>query len=227
MEVTNIIRLCEDFGFPYKSYLDKVKYVGDVCALRKNPNGVAFRRNYERALVVMAVAHKYDCKRFLEFGTGRGFVTGCASMLKNIQAITTIDKEPYRPTEKKMSKLDCIDLSKIEFISNNSYSVTKTDLGRNYDLVFIDGEHTGRAVRHDFELSSHCSSGNAIFVFDDYRDKHEGVKRYIETLNYKKILVQSDGWLYENVMIDSHGDANRVENGKEYDSGQVILIKDE
>jgi len=225
MKKFNIISLCDAWEFPYKDYIDRVLAIGDVCAIREDKKGKPFRRDFERAFVVMAAAHRYKATRILEFGTGRGFVTGCLTMLDHVKYICTIDKLKTEPIVELMSKLDDIDMKKIRFISKNSYKIEPDDIGIGYDLSFIDGEHTARAVDNDFQLSLRCCIDDGIIVFDDYREKHAGVKKFIKSLDFDKAIVNSDGWLYKNRMINKHGDADKVVDGKEYESGQVILFK--
>lgn len=227
MKATDLLTLMKKWDFPLEAYKDVVMEIGDICAIRKS-KGVAFRRNYERAFLLLAVALKYGSSRVLEFGTGRGFVTAALSMLENVHEIYTIDKLPASQTVGIMKQSSHAQMSKVSFISKKSSDVKRIDLGGLdglFDLVFIDGEHSHKAVEHDFKLSLKQTTSDAIIVFDDYRNKHRGVKKYISSLKYDKILVSTDGWVYENKMIKVHGDADNLVDNKEMGSGQVILYK--
>ncbi len=226
MNETNIVDLCKKWGFDIQQYKETVALIGDVCAIRRDKSGKSFRRNYERALVVLSAALHYKSTKFLEFGTGRGFVTACATLLDGLNSITTIDKLSKDATIGTISKVSIpIDMSKINFISKDSKKLVPKDIGAGYDLVFIDGEHSASAVANDFALALECTTDDAVIIFDDFRNKHRGVKKFIASLEYTKTLVPSDGWVYKNRMIKKHGDADKVKDNKEIGSGQVVLWK--
>ena len=94
-----------------------------------------------------------------------------------------------------------------------------------FDLVFIDGEHTAKAVANDFKVALKYTTEDALIVFDDFRRKHKGVRKHIISLPFDKILVYTDGWIYNNILIAFHGDADKVVDKKEVGSGQVVLYK--
>jgi len=225
LKQTDLISLAKEWNFSINEYSNIVKEIGDVCAIR-HKKGKPFRRDYERGLLMIAVSIHYNCHRLLEFGTGRGFVTSCLSMLSNVRHITTIDQLREEETLGVMSESFYSDMSKVEFISKKSKNLKNNDTKDDYDLVFIDGEHTHSAVANDFKFAINHTVDDAIIVFDDYRNKHKGVKKYIKSLPYDKILVYTDGWVYDNKFIKTHGDADKVVDNKEVGSGQVILFKD-
>ena len=224
MRSTNILELFTEWDFDYLSYKDKVCSIGDICAIRTNDVGELFRRNYERGMLLLAVAWKYQLCRLLEFGTGRGFVVACVSLLDSIQDIYTIDRARERRTIGVAKKAGFLD-SRTHFIQKNSFKLKSVDLQDDFDLVFIDGEHSEKAVKNDFKIALQHTTKKAIIVFDDYRNKHKEVKKYIKLLKYDKLLVSTDGWIYDNIMIATHGDADKVIDNKEMGSGQVILNK--
>ncbi|KKN24736.1 hypothetical protein LCGC14_0891830 [marine sediment metagenome] len=225
---TDLISLCNEWQFDYKKYQSRVLSIGDVCAIRKAKNGQRFRRNYERAMVVLAAASRYGSRRMLEFGTGRGFTAASLSMFDQVEEIVTIDKLKQITAIQAVASLNVEGVfpAKINYLSKNTFEISDNDITGKFDLVFIDGEHTSKAVAHDFQFAMEHTTDDAVIIFDDYRNKHKGVKKYIKSLKHAKILVYSDGWLYENILIASHGDADRVKDNKEYGSGQVILLKE-
>lgn len=225
MQSIDLLTLCDKYQFDYLSYMHFVSSVGDLTAIRKNKDGTLFRRNYERAILMLCVANKYQSTRFLEFGTGRGFVTACISCLKHVQSIFTIDKDHSQNADKILSSIPDVKSEKINFLCKNSMNLSSSDISHDFDLVFIDGEHSEKAAKNDFELALKCTTDNAIIVFDDYRNKHRGVKKFIKSLKFEKFLVFTDGWIYKNNMIHKHGDADKIIDGKEYNSGQVVLFK--
>lgn len=215
---TNIIDLCIALGFDYKKYIEDIIRIGDLTAKREY-KGQHYRRNYERAFILMSLLHKYKISKFLEFGTGRGFSVACVLFLNPKTEAYTIDINCQDNTKKLISSLG-IDISNATFIKakSNSIKFVLPDV----DMVFIDGGHTFDEVKNDFEISKKiCKKG--FIVFDDFRKKHKGVKKYIKSIVGEKILVQSDSWIIKNDLIHKVGNSDTIIDGKEYDSGQVIF----
>lgn len=217
MVVTNIRDLFAQWEFDHKLYLDRVIEIGQSTAIRKL-DGIAYRRNYERGLLIMAIIHKHKYQSFLEFGTGRGFSVACALTINPAIRITTIDISSCKQARGLLRHLG-FDLSNVQFVSTDSLKSGK-HLGK-YDFAFVDGSHKYDFVKSDYKTAARHTSG--LIVFDDYRNKHLGVKRAVDEIDGTKMLVESDGWLIENVLIEKAGDADVVNAGKEKGSGQIIL----
>jgi len=223
---TDIEALSVQWDVDLIPYIPKVKEIGDICAIRYDKKGRPFRRDYERGLLLILVALKHKLVNCLEFGTGRGFVSACLSMLEGVDSVHTIDKLERTQTVDVMSQSVYAKPEKVTFIQTKSNKICSRHFDRKFDLIFIDGEHTEKAVKADFNNALLYSEESAIVVFDDFRNKHEGVKRFIKSLSkYRRLLVSTDGWYYQNARIHEHGDADKIVNGREFGSGQVILIK--
>ena len=220
MEKTNIIDFTKRLGFDYKQYCEEVVRIGDKTALRVF-KGAKYRRNYERALLLMSIIQSLDVKKFLEFGTGRGFVTACALLVKPTLKISTIDHKYSAQAKELLIELG-MDISNISFIYSDSEKLLAKDIGLDFDLVFIDGGHEYDSVKNDFGLARKCCSSGVI-VFDDFRNKHSGVKKFIKMLDVPKILVNSHGWVWKNKMIAKTRDADGISDNREYKSGQVVV----
>lgn len=214
---TNILTLFKKLKFDYASHEKEVIRIGDSTAIREL-RGQPYRRNYERALLLMALASHFRCSRFLEFGTGRGFVTAAIASLKI--PVHTIDHKPTDIAKQLITDLG-ISVSNITFIGKPSDKIKASKLPI-FDLVFIDGGHDYPSVRNDFILAKKvCKKG--FIVFDDFRKKHGEVKKFIKRIRRPKLLVNTDGWVYDNAMINKARDADGVSEGKETKSGQVII----
>lgn len=78
--------------------------------------------------------------------------------------------------------------SSINLIQGNStnpstLSVLEDRLGsKRIDLLFIDGDHSYKGIKLDFENYSTFLSDNAIIIFDDYNSKWPGVIQYCDEL---------------------------------------------
>jgi predicted O-methyltransferase YrrM len=220
MQKTNIIEICNRLKFDYMTYKDEICRIGDLTAIRFI-KGKKYRRNYERSILIMSLIKAFNVKSFFEFGTGRGFVTAAASIM-NVPVIYTVDSESTKTAINLLTKLG-IKTDSIVFINKKSDQIIIDNFPK-FDLVFIDGGHDYKSVKNDYEIACKiCDRG--LIVFDDFRNKHKGVKKFIKTIPENKILVNTDGWIFENSLISIAGDADKIVDKKETDSGQVIKPK--
>ena len=217
IDIISFLKYCD---FDYRQYIEEVLRIGDTTAIREL-RGVTYRRNYERGLLLMAIIHKFDSTKFLEFGTGRGFATACALFLKNGLDITTIDNKSSEQSKNLIEGLG-ICTNSIFFLGMNSKHLSAEDIGDGFDLVFIDGGHDYKSVKNDYEIAVKCCE-KGIIVFDDFRNKHAGVKKFIKSLDVTKILVNTQGWIWKNKMMKKTKDGDGIIDDKEYKSGQVIV----
>jgi len=220
MEKTNIIDFLKYCDFDYRIYIENVLRIGDSTAIREL-KGVMYRRNYERGLLLMGIINKFSSTKFLEFGTGRGFATACALFAKSDLEITTIDSKSSEHSKDLICSLG-IDVSPVSFLGVDSKSLSAKDIGDGFDLVFIDGGHDYKSVKNDYEIAVKCCK-KGIIVFDDFRNKHAGVKKFIKSLDVTKILVNTQGWIWKNKMMAKTKDGDGIVDGKEHKSGQVVV----
>ena len=65
-------------------------------------------------------------------------------------------------------------------LRKNSQELTAADFQRQFDLIFIDGDHSYPAVRHDFTLVQSWLAPDGIIAFHDFsHEHHEGVTRIV------------------------------------------------
>ena len=223
MQTIDVISFFTKLNIDYLSKRELFLSIGDATAIRYK-NGVPFRRNYERGLLLYGIAEYFKCKSFLEIGTGRGYVTACVSTSEHVEKIDTIDIESTEMAIECLNQVSGVCVNKINFITQDSKNIDFSKLLPSYDMIFIDGEHTHDGVKNDFSIASRLSN---IIIFDDYRNKHKGVKSFIKSIVKSNeicwaTVVSSDGWIYENKFIKSHGDVDKLIDGKEHKSGQVV-----
>lgn len=223
----NIIDYLAQLQFDYKPLLSRFIELGDKTAVR-NMNNQSYRRNYERGLLLVAIANWFKSNAFLEFGTGRGYVVGCvADMCENVTNITTIDNESTDSAAEMLRSLR-VNIGRINFVKADISTLEDGAVTGRYDLTFIDAIHTGEAVEKDYKFFQRKSSVPHVVVFDDYRNLFPCVKTAINKLEDrfdKCYLIHTDGWIIENTMIGSAPDADVVIGGKEHESGMVVGVK--
>jgi predicted O-methyltransferase YrrM len=124
-------------------------------------------------LLLKKLSARFDKCRYFEIGTWRG------ESAANVAAIAAECVTMDLPDEEKR-KLGMSDfyisqhgilsrpLSNIEHIKANTLTFDFKRLNRKFDLVFIDGDHQYRSVRHDTQkIFRHLLHENSIVVWHD------------------------------------------------------------
>jgi len=216
-------------------------FIGEFTAKRHRTNthplykttGMFYRSNYERGILISNLIKKYNCKSMLEIGFGRGYSTFCAAKTFNDLGvdyrITTVD--PNLGTQETVQHLNALKTIfpsqwfNIEFIPDISINALKNC--DNYDLIYIDGDHTYNGTKTDWELTQHHF--NKLMLFDDYHlptktlDKSDiECNVLIDQINEiefncsEKELIKMD----RRMFID-----DRSYSDEQVDYGQVLLTK--
>jgi len=165
-----------------------------------------------------------------EVGTGRGTACYMVSLSPSIGEIQTVDilrKDEQRKTAigyravwasnlDIYNKIPIDTKSKIEMLHRSETAKLKSF---DFDLVFIDGDHSNKnIILEDFEIGKKHSNENTIFVFDDYDPVKFAVKGVVDQiLNTEK---------YYSYLVSFRGHLFRGKE-KEQNSGMVILSKKE
>jgi predicted O-methyltransferase YrrM len=232
MNEINIIDKLTELGCPLEELsLGDFDYIGEFTAKktrnRDNPlyktAGCFFRPNYERGMLAHALIKKYKPKSILEIGFGRGYWSLCAARALTDFGIdgkiTTIDIKFDQTHLSMLSKYFPNEwLSKIEMIEGNSSEIIKQLETQNWDLVYIDGNHTYEGVLADWlSIKDKCN----IVVFDDYHkptknEKYIEVAKLVNELEYRKELVVMDRLIFND---------DRFLMDKDY--GQIIMYLSE
>jgi hypothetical protein len=116
---------------------------------------------------------------------------------------------PKNILQAKLSKLH--KNTKINLTQGNTIKTLKNfvKLKKKIDLIFIDGGHSIKTIKSDWENVKKLMTNNTIVIFDDYYHDNEIIKKFgcnmvIKTLNYKynfEILPSSDYIEFEKKKI--------------------------
>jgi predicted O-methyltransferase YrrM len=132
--------------------------------------------------LLKALAIKYSVKNYLEIGTWRGeSVANVASVVDKCFTINLPDEEIYKlykdlnyvNSHRFFSK----NISNITHIQANSHNFNFKSLNTQFDLIFIDGDHSYKSVAIDtrtaFDL---INADKGIIVWHDYMINPEKVR---------------------------------------------------
>ena len=116
--------------------------------------GCFFRPNYERGILLYYLVRKNQLNSVLEVGFGRGYGTFCMAKAMCDHGIdgkiTTVDPNFNRQHLENLSKVfPKAWFEKIEFINATSADFYANNTDREFDFVFIDGDHRYDYVKKD------------------------------------------------------------------------------
>ena len=191
MRTIDIRKKLEEIDFS----LDEIKlgdfdYIGEFAAKKNRDQnhplyksaGCFFRPNYERGILIYSLIKQFRIKSFLEIGFGRGYSAFCAAKAMTDLGIegkiVTVDSDFNQDFLKHLTTVfpkRWFDL--IEFHSGRSEDVVPSLEGQ-FDLIYIDGDHTYEGVKKDWENTK--DRFNKFLLFDDYIPKEVSSKGEIQ-----------------------------------------------
>lgn len=118
--------------------------------------------------------------RVLEIGTGLGYSTR-AFMAGGARSVDTVDIDPWVHAEIVPElELDWVNGggSPGDFRALRDLS----EVGLNYDLVFVDGAHNYESVARDAALAVYVVREGGLVVFHDWRHCPDDVRKAVEDL---------------------------------------------
>jgi hypothetical protein len=128
---------------------------------------------------------------------------------KNTSVISIDIGHPINPkvVHENVEKFNVHD-NEYTYIHGDSMSIRTinklSDICDGIDILFIDGDHSYRGVKSDFENYCGFVNTNGFIVFDDYHDKNHSpdVKRYVDDLLTDPVI---DNYRIIGTLPNTHG----------------------
>jgi hypothetical protein len=208
-------------------------YIGRFTAERQrgqdDPNykkyGSFYRSNYERGILIYYLIRTYNIESVLEIGYGRGYATFCAARAFHDAGIkgkiTTVDPALEEKSVQLLSQVFPQEWFKyIQFMKGTSGDVVP-QLNENFDLVYIDGDHSYQATKLDWEMTK--DKWNKCLLFDDYHL----LTKVDAGIQCRDLIDQVDDPSKELIIMDRRMffDDRRYTDDQ-IDYGQVLLTKE-
>lgn len=214
--------------------------ISEICRYTKTrpkikPPDSILSRGVEQTFLIKAVAEWSKAKSFFEIGTGRGTACYATALVPRIENILTLDILPfdfkrqtaidYKPAH--VSNEDIYNMIPFEQKQKIRFSLRKdvipvgkkTPDENEYDLCFIDGDHTNsRVIFEDFVNCMRLMSDDGIIIWDDYGQPQYAVKKVVD-----KILEKDPSW--HSVLIEQRG--HLFGGDPEKKVGMVLMSKRE
>lgn len=179
MRHVSIKQKLEEMGVALDSIvMGDFDYIGEFTAKRdRKPNdpnyrkaGAFYRSNYERGILIYYLIRQHNLSSMLEIGFGRGFGTFCAARAFHdagiVGKIVTIDPNF---DEKFLAGLQTVfpqDWFRYVTFARGTSQQVLPNVQENFDLVYIDGDHSYESTKHDWEQTR--GKFNKFLLFDDY-----------------------------------------------------------
>ncbi len=187
--------------------------------------GCYFRPNYERGILMYYLITSKKINSVLEIGFGRGYSTFCMAKamcdLGIDGEITTVDPNLNKDFLNQLHNIFPKQwFTKINFVNSTSDEYFSANKDKNFDFIYIDGDHRYDAVKNDWENSKY--KFKKFLLFDDYlkptkKQKDIECSKLIDEIHdFKKELVVMD----RRIFFDDRGIPD-----EEIDYGQVLIEK--
>jgi len=124
---------------------------------------------YYGGSMITAMQSKYQCKfygiDFFGSGLNNEYINKASNQLKNADDVLSITKAKIEQLNKNKHEYNLIqgDSQDVEIVS-----AVKKSIPQGIDMLFIDGGHTSKDVKADFNNYKDLVNVNGIIVFDDY-----------------------------------------------------------
>lgn len=159
-------------------------FIGEYTA-KKNRNresdlykrvGCFFRPNYERGILIHNLIKRFEMKSFLEVGFGRGYVSFCAAKAMcdsgSDGVVHSVDPNFNEELLKQLTKVFPREWFERLNLMKGTLSDALPDLeGKNFDMIYIDGDHRYDAVKSDWENVR--GRYDKFLLFDDYTEEED------------------------------------------------------
>lgn len=110
----------------------------------------------------------YACKEVLELGTSLGMGTVHLALGNPNAQITTVDASP-ETQEIAREQAQKLGLTNLYFVCSDFQSYLSKLENKQFDLIFIDGHHDGKALLSYLDQLQTFSHDDTLFILDDIR----------------------------------------------------------
>lgn len=235
MKITHIRQKLSELGYPVESLsLGDFDVIGEYTAKKsRSPSsplyrtsGCFFRPNYERGLLIYSLIRHFKVRSYVEIGFGRGYSAVCAAKaledegMPSDAKVLTIDPNLDKQQLQNLTRvLPAAYLNRIEFFPGKSEEAIPRLIG-DFDMVYIDGDHTYEAVKRDWLMCK--DRWQKVILFDDYHLPGK-VQKDIECA---RVIDEIDDPTKELIVMDRQifqDDRNLKDD--EIDYGQVLMTR--
>lgn len=131
--------------------------------------------------ILKLLVKRFDNCDYLEIGTWRGeSLANVAQFCRHCVSISLSNEEMERfgwgKPFQKLQRQFSINLSNVEHIEANSRNMDFSKLGRKFDLIFVDGDHSFGGVKSDtMNVFNLLKNDKSVILWHDYTANYEHI----------------------------------------------------
>jgi predicted O-methyltransferase YrrM len=130
-------------------------------------------------------------KEILELGTSLGITASYLASANKGPQVTTLEGAATISTLAQQT-FNAQQLTNIKLITGNFDDTLKDAVTKNYDFVFIDGNHRKEPTLRYFQQLLSCVHNNSVMVFDDIHWSKEMEGAWEEIKNHSSVTLTVD-----------------------------------
>ena len=233
MKTTGLLEYFDKVGYDWNEDRENLSTICHFTKTRIDPNKEEGQMSFgaEQCFLVKAVANHIKAEKFFEIGTGRGTACYSVALEDAVEEIVTIDivshfqkkreaigyKEAIVSNDDIYQMIPFAEKHKIKFKHVSEVPFFEDELEDEFDLAFIDGNHTDiEVIENDFRIANKLVRDGGVILFDDYHPTKFAVKQVVD-----KILAENANFEAELVCFHGH----LFEEERKVDDTGIVVVK--
>jgi predicted O-methyltransferase YrrM len=233
MKTTGLLEYFDKVGYDWNEDKENLSTICHFTKTRIDPNKEEGQMSFgaEQCFLVKAVANHTKAEKFFEIGTGRGTACYSVALEDTVEEIVTIDivshfqkkreaigyKEAIVSNDDIYQMIPFSEKYKIKFKHVSEVPFFEDELEDEFDLAFIDGNHTDiEVIENDFRIANKLVRDGGVILFDDYHPTKFAVKQVVD-----KILAENTNFEAELVCFHGH----LFEEERKVDDTGIVVVK--
>ena len=147
-----------------------------------------------RLEVIQKIINKIKAKSYLEIGVDKGHTFFWVKARKKVAVDPHFSFKLKHRVHKSLKNYTNITARYFQITSNDYFQEKKTT--QQFDLIFIDGQHTYEQSLNDVINSLNCLSGKGVIVVHDCNPPNREAAFPAESLNHAALSMPAD-WSFE------------------------------
>lgn len=223
-------------GYDWEKDKNQIKTICHYTKTRVNPNITEVKLGFgtEQTFLIKAIAEWANIQSFFEIGTGRGTACYAVSLIPNVNSIHTVDilnfnqkfstAIGYKPANVSLADIKNMipfeEKNKVSFHHRNEFPLLRKQFKNQFDLAFIDGDHTNRAViLEDYAVCQDVLKKDGIILWDDWDPDRFAVKGIVEDIlkgdsSLDAVLIEQRGHLFPDKPAEKDKGVVLMKKGK-------------
>jgi len=233
MKTTGLLEYFDKVGYDWNEDRENLSTICHFTKTRIDPNKEEGQMSFgaEQCFLVKAVANHIKAEKFFEIGTGRGTACYSVALEDTVEEIVTIDivshfqkkreaigyKEAIVSNDDIYQMIPFAEKHKIKFKHVSEVPFFEDELEDEFDLAFIDGNHTDiEVIENDFRIANKLVRDGGVILFDDYHPTKFAVKQVVD-----KILAENANFEAELVCFHGH----LFDEERKVDDTGIVVVK--